>query len=121
MPVSYHIDTAKQRLVLQATGVLTGAEVLEARLKVSRDVHFSQTLDVLFDMSDVTEEHISADEVREMATLTVFRAGVRRAYIAPQPVLFGITRMFQSQLGDRGDDIRIFKTRAEGERWLDGA
>lgn len=119
MTLSYHIDVPKRRLVLHASGVLTGAEILDARLKVSRDKEFSPSFDILFDMSDVTEERIAPVEVREMATLTVFQPGVRRAYIAQRPMLFGITRMFQSQLGERGGDIRIFKSREEGERWLD--
>jgi len=69
----------------------------------------------------VSEVQVSTDEIWEMAAATAFRQGARRALIIEQPLLYGLSRIFQTLLQERGGDLRIFTSRAEAEQWLEAA
>lgn len=55
-----------------------------------------------------------------MALFTVFSATSRRAHVVADPLQYGLLRMFQACAGERGGDIRIFTTRHQADRWIDG-
>jgi hypothetical protein len=118
LPVSFVIDTTSRRVTLTASGVVTGAEIFEARERLARDSAFEPTFSLLFDFTPATEERISPDEIRELAIRTVFRGGSRRAYVVDDRLKFALTRMSRMQVDEGPGEIRIFPDKEEAERWL---
>lgn len=118
MPSSYFIDPVRRLVIISADGVLTGAELLAEQRHLASEPLFQRDFSQLFDLTQVTEARISADDIRTMAATTAFGPAARRALIVAEPLLYGLSRMFQLMLDDRGGMLRIFTDRNEAEEWL---
>jgi hypothetical protein len=118
MPTSYFIDPVRRLVIISADGILLGAELLAEQKQLASEPLFQRDFSQLFDLTQVTEAHVSADEVRAMAAATAFGPTARRALIVSEPLLYGLSRMFQLLLDDRGGTLRIFTDRNEAEEWL---
>ena len=118
MPTNYFIDPVRRLVIISADGVLLGAELLAEQKHLAAEPLFQRDFSQLFDLTQVTEARISAEEVRAMAATTVFGPTARRALIVAEPLLYGLSRMFQLMLDERGGTLRIFTDRSEAEEWL---
>jgi hypothetical protein len=57
--------------------------------------------------------------VAELARFDLFSAKSRRAFFAPTPLAYGISRMFIAcREGTGAEQIQLFKDRQEALRWL---
>lgn len=120
MPVSHQIDRAKRRVAVIGTGRLTGEELITGRAELAADPGFEPSFAQLIDLTGVTEVGITTDDIFFLASGHIFAAGSRRALVAPRPVLFGLSRMFQSlSPGNVAEGIRVFTDLAAAEAWLD--
>jgi hypothetical protein len=118
MPTSYFIDPVRRLVIIAADGVLTGAELLAEQRHLASEPQFQRDFSQLFDLTRVTEAQVSAEDIRAMASTTAFGPAARRALIVAEPLLYGLSRMFQLMLDDRGGTLRIFTDRSEAEAWL---
>ena len=118
MPTSYFIDPVRRLVIISADGVLLGAELLAEQKHLASEPLFKPDFSQLFDLTQVTDARISAEEVRAMAATTAFGPAARRALIVAEPLLYGLSRMFQLLLDERGGTLRIFTDRNEAEEWL---
>jgi hypothetical protein len=118
-PLSYRIDREARIVFTAPVGEpVTFARVRLYQLALAADPAFDPTFGQLLDFTDASEIIVSADDVRLLATHSVFRAGSRRALVASGLRVFGFARMFQALTDGLGPDLRVFKDRAAAMEWL---
>jgi hypothetical protein len=117
--ITYRIDRAKRRVYNEAAGVVRGSDILETQRQLATDPDFEPTFSQLFDLTPATEVDVSAEQIRSMAAATAFQRGARRAIVVDRPLVYGLTRMFELLLQERGGEIQIFADLATAEQWLD--
>jgi hypothetical protein len=122
MPITYQIDHAQQRIRTRCTGEVMLAEVQAHFTALSQDPSCPDRLDVLLDLSEMTNvpssEQIGAVpiELARVAPRVRFRYC---AIIASKEALFGMARMFEVFAEQYFVATRVYRTVAEGEWWLD--
>jgi hypothetical protein len=118
MPVSYHIDKARRLVISTASGFLTAADILAHQRRLLGDADFDPTCSQIVDCSAVTGIDLSADDVRAVASTTVFSAHSRRAVVVTTDEQFGFARMFKMLREGQGEHgIRVFRDPREALHW----
>jgi len=119
MPSSYVIDKERKLVITTAWGDCNADDVLEFRKQVLKDRDFDPSFSQLADFTGVTKVDVSPDEVRMLATKSPFSTQSRRALVADNQVIFGLSKMFGILRNLRGEKlIRVFRTRNEALDWL---
>jgi hypothetical protein len=120
MPWNYEIDGERRLVISTAWDILTGVDVLEHRRQLRSDTRFSRDFLQLLDFTRVTAMNIDAETVRELTRENLFSRKSRRAFVAPTPIAFGMSRMFISirQLSGRTEQMAVFKERDQAMQWL---
>jgi hypothetical protein len=119
MPSSYVIDKERKLVITTAWGDCNADDVLEFRKQVLKDGDFDPTFSQLADFTGVTKVDVSPDEVRMLAAISPFSPQSRRALVADNQVIFGLSKMFGILRNLRGEKlIRVFRTRSEALDWL---
>jgi hypothetical protein len=124
MPITAHIDKAKDFTVFKVTGVLSFDEVLP----VVKDFYDGDpTKHVLWDMTDTTEVQLTSEEVETLANFSPRyegkRASGKTAIVAQKDIIFGLSRMFEFQSSSQQApfSIMVFRSIEEAHQWLDEA
>jgi hypothetical protein len=119
MPADFSINPQLGIVFSKATGVFSHAEALDHMIRLSQHPGFRPEFDQLLDGREITKVELSADEVRDLATRTIFSVHSKRAFVTASDHDFGIARMFGTYREIRGEDgIRIFRDMAEALAWL---
>ena len=123
MPVETHYVDMGQGAYKHAYGVLTSTDLLVTGLIQSQDVENTRKLKyMLYDFTDVTEVHVGHDAVAQLVELNrktaVYSPGVWAAAAAPNPLLFGLARNWQTLTADFGWRSQIFHNREDAISWL---
>jgi hypothetical protein len=122
MPCNYHIDEERRLVISTAWDRLTGAEVVDHQRKLQNDPRFERDFSQFLDLADVMEIQIDRINVAELARFDLFSAKSRRAFLAPNPLAYGMSRMFMAFREANGEEqMRVFTDRHEALRWLDVA
>lgn len=119
MPISSEIDLERGRVITTAHGTVTGAGVLAHQETLRSRPDFDPDLDHLFDMTGVTEFSVPREQIKEVASVTVFSETSRRAVVAERDVLFGLSRMYEGFRGAPDDALRVFRDRDAALAWLE--
>ena len=104
-------------------GIVTSAEILAMARQQAADVEATRKLKYfLYDMTEVTDLQISAETITRMVEVNRMTAdhscGALGAIVAPNPLAYGMSRMWQSSAGGIGWKVQVFHTRAEAIAWL---
>jgi len=105
MPVETHyVDTGKGAYK-HAYGVLTSTDLLVTGLIQSQDVENTSKLKFIFyDFTDVTDVRVGHEVIAQLVELNrktaVYSPGVFAAVAAPNPLLFGLARSWQTMTMD---------------------
>jgi hypothetical protein len=120
MPWNYEIDINHRLIRARAWGVLTHEEITALRLRYTGDPEFQPDFSQLFDLREVTTVSATLDELQEVAGFSVFSPGVRRAFVATNPVPYAFSRMYEAYREFNGgqEQIEVFRSIEEAEKWL---
>lgn len=122
MPFQIQGDAKIIRIVL--SGHLTVAEIGDLGRELMRmEAGFQITPDRLTDLSAVDTGHFSYETLEDMATESrkrVYKNKIRSAIVAPNPLDYGLSRLYQTLSEHPQICLQIFRTRAEAEAWLAG-
>ena len=119
MPATYCIDPSIPMIFSQAYGVVTEAEILDHRRRLSDDPEFHPSFSQLIDLQDVTKVALSMAEMRIVANYTnIFSEESRRAMVAREDAVFGMARMYQMLRDEGPEEIMVFREMPEARRWL---
>jgi len=101
-------------------GEITRTEVMATRSEVANDARLRPEFSELIDLTGLTSvDAITTDDVRAIASAEIDSVA-RRAFVTPDPVAFGLARMFGSlrEVKKAHDDVAVFHTIAEARDWL---
>jgi len=120
MPWNYRIDEERRLVITTAWDRLTGGEVIDHQRKLLNDPGFERDFSQFLDLADVTEMQINRVTVAELARFDLFSAKSRRAFFAPDPLTYGMSRMFIALRDAHGgkEQIEVFKDRDKALVWL---
>ena len=100
-------------------GTVTNDEVGEHNRRLRTDPLFDPTYRQLADMSDVTLNLVTADNVQETARDQYFAPGTRRALVVSDDTTFGLCRMYATYAESFGQLLNVFRERKDAEAWLE--
>ena len=118
MPTSYSIDPEHRFIVSRIWGAVTNDEVDQHNERLRSDPLFEPTYRQLADMSGVTLNLVSADNVKETARDQYFAPGTRRALVVSDDTTFGLCRMYATYAESLGQVVSVFRDRKDAEAWL---
>src|SRR5262249_31216194 len=120
MPWKYEIDEEQRLVITTAWGVLTGEEIREHRRQLRNDARFHRSFFQLLDFTRVTGMNIGTMTVRELSRDHTFSRNSRRAFVAPSPLAYGMSRMFISirEVSGGAEEMQVFKNRNKAMQWL---
>jgi hypothetical protein len=123
MPVETHYVDGGRGAHKRAHGILTSTDILVTGLIQAKDVENTQKLKyLLYDFAEVTEYQLGREVVRELVEINRKTASLSRgalgAVVAPNPLVFGLAREWQSLAGDIGWKVQVFNCREDAIRWL---
>lgn len=105
------------------TGVVTSAEVIQSGVTESMDeARVSKLRYGLIDFSKTTELKMTPEGVRQLVQVNrkaaMLTQGAFVAVVAPSPLVYGLSRMWQIFAEDLGWNANVFDTRADALAWL---
>jgi hypothetical protein len=120
MPCHYVIYRERRLVVSIGSERVTFAEMKAHQDQLIADPDFDPTFNQLLDATAVTALDLSRDEVKSLATRRIFAAESRRAFLAPNPAIFGIGRMWTAyyELATGHENVTMFYNLAEALKWL---
>jgi len=118
MPIKTVIDPAHKVVLTTCTGVVTISEVAEACMQMVRDPAFDPGFSHLNDLTGISELHLSAAELKHFVTqrLDPFSEGAKRVFVASEPLVFGMTRMYENLINL--SNLVVVRSMEEGRRLL---
>jgi hypothetical protein len=119
VPVTYTLDAARRLVLSRASGLVTAEDFVEHGKRLGQDPGFDPGFCQLLDCSEVRELRLSTEALRGMARFRLFGPGSRRAVVAPRDLHYGLARMYEMLRGDAPEQLQVFRTREEAERWLE--
>jgi hypothetical protein len=125
MPISYAIDP-DQNLVSIALGEdFRSADTLGFVRDLLEDPNLRPGMNGIVDTEGARARSLVGADVRALADLahSVERLwdGSRWAFVAPSPVLYGLSRMYQMLRGDAGCEIGVFRELTAARTWIGAA
>jgi hypothetical protein len=119
MPYFYKIDKERRIVLSTASGNFSLADFRAHQERLSSDPDHDPAYSQIADFTHVVSFDVSAAEIRRMAEHSVFLPSARRAVIAPDDLIYGSSRMYQTfreNLGATG--IGVFRTLEEALDWV---
>jgi len=121
VPAFYKIDKQRGLVLSSGSGVLTKSDLVTHMQQLLHDPEFDPKFSQLADFSEVNSFDLTGDDVRELASKSVFSSQSRRALIASGDLAFGLGRMFEALRDLKGESgIRVFRDKEEALTWVLG-
>jgi len=120
MPLRYVID--KERRLVRTTGWdrLTFAQSRSYQDQLLNDPDFDPEFNQLVDLSALTGLGMSTEETKLLARRSGFAPMSRRAFVAPDPAVFGMSRLFEAynEMSEARSQIHVFSDLPSALKWL---
>ncbi len=114
-------STLRHRIVrVLGSGTLSDEELLTQRRRIVETCMLDDLDGLLVDLRSVVNSEISTATIERLARLDHSRCGLLRiAIVAPQDVLFGLSRMYHQNLQSAGGPpVEVFRDIAPALSWL---
>jgi hypothetical protein len=119
MSWNYRIDEERRFVITAAWDSLSGSEVIEHQRKLLNDPRFQRDFFQLLDFAGVIDFQMDRTNVAELARFDLFSARSRRAFFAPTPLAYGMSRMFMAFREASGQEqMQVFRDHSEALQWL---
>ena len=106
------------------TGVATGAEIVEAKVRALAHPYAGPLRFLLFDLAGAERVDVPTAAVREVAREDRAYAASHPpsaiAVVAPHDLEYGLSRMWQAFVDDTPIQSNVARSRSEALRWLAG-
>jgi hypothetical protein len=118
MPIVHTIDAARRIVRSRLWDVVTESDAWGSAAVLMNDPSFDPTFAQLADMRDVIDIEVTTNTVRELAIMRLFAPESRRALVVASDFQYGIGRM-TTTFAEAGDQqVAVFRSVDEAERWL---
>ena|SRR5215469_7383758 len=120
MPFSYIVYRKHRLVVSSGSGLLTWEEIKARQDETKTDPNFDPSFNQLVDLRSVTGIKMSGDQARMLASRHIFSPGSRRAFVATNPGIFGVGRMWETytEFSEKPSQIRVFSDLPSALKWL---
>jgi len=101
------------------SGVFTMADALGHQEKLLKDPDFDPSFSQLMDVTGVTTVELGGEDMRRLASRSIFSPNSRRAILVNTDLVFGLARMFEMLREDFGEQgIRVFRDLGDALDWV---
>ncbi len=125
MPVDLLLDNERRVMRTHASGFVTLADFIDSMEKILQlkdQGNIDDSWTQIVDLTDVSNEHeLSESDTRIIATNNSWPAGARRAIVVTEENTSKLANIYQKVGQEMGQQIKLFKTIEEAEKWLEGA
>ena len=119
MPTKLSVDTKGRMVYSSYYGDMTTTDLVQHIAAIRKHADFNPDFDELIDASGVTSFDVPSDDVRELASRdSPFHAHAKRVLVAPQDLVFGLGRMFQTFGSEQRPHFVVVRTLDEAYRRL---
>jgi hypothetical protein len=118
MPIVHTIDPERRVVQSRLWDVVTETDAWGSAAALMNDPSFDPTFSQLADMREMKQVEVDQSTVRELAVMRIFAPESKRALVVASDLQYGIGRMTTSYAESGDQQIAIFRTVAEAERWL---
>lgn len=117
---SYEIDEEQRLVMSTAWDELTSAYVSEHQRNLTHDTRFNRKFFQLVDFTRVTAMALDHVAVRSLSREHIFSKESRRAFVAPTPLAWGLSRMIITlrELSGGEEKMEVFKSHDDALLWL---
>lgn len=117
-----HLHFEPELLHLVFEGVLSNGGLVDELARVWGSSEYVYEIPELYDLRGITGSVLDASGVQLAADLDLDLFGdapaLRSAIVATDGLHFGLARMFQAYLDDRGANVQVFADFDEARAWL---
>lgn len=118
----YEIKISDRLITIRMFGLLTSEELaLCSDELVKIDTGSPVSLDRVTDLTEIDALHLdfgAVDAIAARRRAAAVKNSIKSALVAPKPVQFGLSRMFQTLATNPKIQIEIFKDRPGAMKWL---
>lgn len=119
MPTKLTIEPKSRMVFSSYYGEMTTTDLVQHIARIRKHPDFNPDFDELIDASGVTSFEVPSYDVRELASHdSPFHARARRVLVAPQDLIFGLGRMFQTFGSEQRPHFIVVRTLDEAYRRL---
>ena len=123
MAYTYEIDSKARLVRIAITGIDTATDIERRTREITNDLRWSPGMDALVDFSGATGIDASMEQLGDTAVvfgqLDMLIGDGRLAIVAPRDPIHEIGLRWEAMAqGRTAMKIRVFRDRAEAERWL---
>lgn len=120
MPLRYLIDKERRLVLTTGWDRLTFAQTQAYQDQLWNDPEFNPEFNQLVDLSALTGLGMSVDETKQIAKRSGFSEGSRRALVAPDAAVFGMSRLFgvYNEMSNTPSQIQVFRDLPSALKWL---
>ncbi len=123
MPIEIQYSDDRKGVDFYAVGYVTGKEIIECGKEIFKEKGFSSLRYWIVDRSRCTEYEVTADEVRLIAELDKRAAkenpNMITAIISETDLQYGMSRMYETFVGESGFKTKLFRDRDTAEKWIE--
>jgi hypothetical protein len=120
MPFSCAVYTQHRLVISTGSGCITWDEIKERQDQTKTDPNFDPEFNQLVDLRAVTSFDMTSEQVRMLARRMIFSLTSKRAFVAADPAIFGVARMWETftELSQNSLQIRVFYDLSSALQWL---
>ena len=119
MSVRHAVDIHRDLVLTVYRDDLSDDDLRAHLIELRAHPHFHRLMRELVDLRGVTTVSVSSAMVSESARWLLHAPEARRALVAPTDLLFGLWRMYQTNLGEVGSSqLGVFRDLPPALRWI---
>ena len=123
MPIEYDIIEDKQLVLAKGSGVVTAIDIIGHLDSLAADNRYTSPMKKLVDYRFIEDIKINREKAREIvdkkrSLLIAFR-GERCAFVSPQDITYGTSRVHQALSGSIDTSTEVFRRIEDALDWLD--
>jgi len=120
MPYIYAVYRENRLVISTGYDCLTWTEIKACQDQTKSDPAFDPEYDQLVDLRAVTSFKMNSEQARVLARRMIFSFTSKRAFIAANPYIVGVARMWEifTELSDNPSQIRVFYDLPSALNWL---
>ena len=121
MPFSYVVYRENRLVISTGSDLVTWEEIKTRQDQTKTDPDFNPEFNQIVDLRSVTGFDMTSSQTRQLARRMIFSLTSKRAFVARNPAVFGVGRMWEifSEMSDNPSQIRVFYDLPSALKWLD--
>jgi hypothetical protein len=120
MPLSYVVYPEHRLVISTGSGRVTWEEIKEVQDQSKTDPNFNPEFNQIVDLRAVIGVDMTNEHARVLARRMIFSFTSKRAFVAANPAVSGVARMWEifTEISDNPSQIRLFNDLPSALKWL---